>query len=196
MKFGYARVSTKDQSLDLQVEELKKIGCEKIFKEKISATKERPELEKMNKQLRSGDIVVIWKLDRLGRSLRHLVELGNFYSDQDVELISVQDKIDTTTPQGRLMFNLFATFAEFERELISERTRAGLERARKLGRTGGRPKGLSKESKQKAWAIMGMLDRKNEKGKPMHSAADIQKSLKIPKTTYYRLIEWAEDQKK
>lgn len=195
MKFGYARVSTKDQNLDLQIDALEKVSCEKIYKEKVSAVKERPVLEKMNAQLRKGDVVVVWKLDRLGRSLKHLVELGNYYREIGVELISIQDNIDTTTAQGRLMFNLFATFAEFERELISERTKAGLVRARANGRTGGRPKGLSKESKQKAWAIMGMLDQVDETGGPKHSAADIQKILGIPKTTYYRLIEWAESQK-
>lgn len=149
MKFGYARVSTKDQNLELQYTALKEIGCERIFSEKISAKKERPELEAMNNQLRAGDIVIVWKLDRLGRSLRQLVNFVNWYRGNDIQFISINDNIDTTTAQGRLTFNLFASFAEFEREMISERTKAGLEAARKQGRVRGRKKAYQKKTKSK-----------------------------------------------
>ena len=195
MKIGYARVSTQDQSLELQIEALQKAGCEKIFKEKVSSVKERPQLAKMNNILRAGDTVIIWKLDRLGRSLKHLIDLVNFYRENEVELISVQDNIDTTTAQGRLMFNIFATIAEFERELISERTKAGLNRAKKLGRTGGRPKGLTPESKRKAYAISTMLNQKNNDGSLKYSIGQIQKELNIKKGQYYRLVEWLDSER-
>jgi len=153
MKVGYARVSTRDQNLDLQLEALKNSGCEEIFSEKISAVKERPELEKMISILRKGDIVIVWKLDRLGRSLRHLI-----FREKGVEFISLNDNIDTTTIHGRLIFNIFASFAEFERELISERTKAGLEAARKKGRVGGRKPGLNKESQNKAYMAYALTE--------------------------------------
>lgn len=190
MKIGYARVSTQDQKLEMQLSELEQYGCEMIFKEKKSAVKNRPELEKMNAQLRKGDIVVIWKLDRLGRSLRHLINLVNEYKERGVELISLKDKIDTTTTPGRLMFNLFASFAEFERELISERTRAGLENAKKKGHYPGRKKGLSKQAQSKALAALQLLEGKNNM-----SVGEIQRHLGLSKPTYYRYIEWAKHEK-
>ncbi|MCW3789651.1 recombinase family protein [Plebeiobacterium sediminum] len=104
MKIGYARVSTQDQNLELQIEALMKFGCEEIFKEKKSAVKERPELEKMLMHLRSGDVVVVWKLDRLGRSLKHLIDLVTGFREKNVEFVSLNDSIDTTTIQGRLSF--------------------------------------------------------------------------------------------
>jgi DNA invertase Pin-like site-specific DNA recombinase len=151
MKIGYARVSTQDQNLDLQIDALNEFGCKKIFTDKASGAKTaRPELDKMLEQLREGDVVVIWKLDRLGRNLKHLVELVAQFNEQKVGLVSLNDPVDTTTAQGRLVFNIFASLAEFERDIISERTKAGLAAARKRGRKGGRPKGLSEEAQQKA----------------------------------------------
>ncbi|MCP4457011.1 MAG: recombinase family protein [Cytophagales bacterium] len=191
MRIGYARVSTKDQKLEMQLEALEEHGCELIFKEKKSAAKERPELDKMLAQLRKEDQVVVWKLDRLGRSLRHLVNLINKFNETGVQFVSLNDNIDTTTAQGRLMFNLFASFAEFERELISERTKAGLANARAKGRKGGRRPGLSKESQEKAWCVMRLLDTR-----PDMSAQDIQKEVGISKGTYYRYIDWAEKESK
>lgn len=185
MKIGYARVSTMDQKLEIQLTELKKYGCKKIYQEKKSAVKERPELEKMNAHLRSGDVVVVWKLDRLGRSLRHLINLVNDYKERGVQLVSINDNIDTTSPQGRLMFNLFATFAEFERELISERTKAGLKAARAKGHFSGRKPGLTPEAKKKAWAAL-HLSRDNK-----FSVSEILKQLSISKATYYRYVDWA-----
>ena len=143
MKIGYARVSTRDQKLDLQVDALKRAGCERIYQDVVSGSKAaRPALDDLLSQLRAGDVLVIWKLDRMGRSLRHLVELVGDLVTREVGLLSLNDPLDTTSAQVRLVFNLFASLAEFERELIRERTQAGLSAARARGRVGGRPKGL------------------------------------------------------
>ncbi|MEJ7738992.1 MAG: recombinase family protein [Chitinophagaceae bacterium] len=150
MIYGYARVSTEDQNLNLQLDALKKAGCTKIFKEKISAAKERPELRKMINLLKKGDSVVVWKLDRLGRSLRHLIDLVKNFEETNVKFISLKDNINTQSAQGRFIFNVFASLAEFERDIIRERTQAGLSAARARGRKGGRPKGLSLEAQLKA----------------------------------------------
>lgn len=130
MLIGYARVSTKDQNLELQLDALAKAGCEIIFQEKVSGVKaDRPELARMLGQLRQGDVVCIYKLDRLGRSLKNLLELVADFESRGVGLKSLTDAIDTTTPQGRLILNIFGSLAEFERDLIREKTRAGLEAA-------------------------------------------------------------------
>ena len=152
-KVGYARVSTAQQSPQLQIDALQSAGCQKIYQEIASGAKaQRPQLEQMLAQLRSGDVLVVWKLDRLGRSLTHLVQLVNQLLEQGVGLQSLNDPVDTTSAQGRLMFNIFASLAEFERELIRERTQAGLKSARARGRSGGRPKGLSEQAKLTAAA--------------------------------------------
>lgn len=153
MLLGYARVSTLDQNPDLQTDALKEAGCERLFIDKASGTKaNRPQLTKILEEARAGDTIVIWKLDRLGRSLNHLVELVAQLNDRRVGLRSLNDPIDTTTAQGNLIFNIFASLAEFERDLISERTKAGLAAARARGRHGGRPKGLPAASQAKAQA--------------------------------------------
>ena len=126
MKIGYARVSTKEQNLSLQMDALNREGCKRIFQEKISGAKaDRPELRKMIDQLREGDVIVTWKLDRLGRSIRDLINLVNEIQDKGAGLKSLNDSIDTTTPQGKLTFLLFASLAEVERHIIRERTKAG-----------------------------------------------------------------------
>lgn len=151
MKIGYARVSTQDQDLALQLDALQAAGCGKIYKEKITgSTRERPELQKLLDQLREGDIVVIWKLDRLARSLKDLVNLVNEIQEKGGALHSLNDQIDTTTPHGKFTFHVFAALAEFERDIIRERTKAGLTAARARGRVGGRPKGLSKKAQHTA----------------------------------------------
>ena len=151
MKIGYARISTKDQNLELQIDALKKAGCELIFTEIASGTKvDRVELGKLLSQIRVGDVVVVYKLDRLGRSLKHLLEVVAQLGKMDVAIQSICDAIDTTTAQGRLFFNIAGSFAEFERDLIRERTHAGLAAARARGRKGGRRQGMSKEAQQKA----------------------------------------------
>ena len=158
MKYGYARVSTRDQNPDLQVDRLRQVGCEQIFWETASGAKsDRPVLRSLLERMHAGDVLVIWKLDRLGRSLRDLVDLVGTLSEKDIALKSLQDPIDTTNSQGRLVFNLFASLAEFERDLIVERTQAGLSAARARGRQGGRPKGLSAAAEKKAIAGRGSL---------------------------------------
>lgn len=151
MKIGYARVSTEDQNLELQRDALIEEGCEQIFDEKISgAKKERPELDRLLSFVREGDVIVVWKLDRLGRSLKHLVELVDLLLHKNVGLKSLNDPVDTSTSQGRFVFNVFAALAEFERDVIRERTKAGLAAARARGRVGGRKKGLTPEAEDKA----------------------------------------------
>lgn len=141
MLIGYARVSTIDQNLELQIDELKKIGCEKIFSEKVTGTKaNRPELNELKKILRKGDTIVVWKLDRLGRGMRHLINLMQELEDAQIGFKSITEGIDTTTTTGKLIFHIFASLAEFERALIVERTQAGLKAGRARGRIGGRPK--------------------------------------------------------
>ena len=151
MKIGYARVSTKEQLLSMQVEALKEAGFVKIYEEIASGAKTvRPVLDELMRNLREEDTVVIWKLDRLGRNLVHLIYLTTVLLEKKVGLISLNDPIDTTTSQGRMIFGIFASLAEFERELIRERTQAGLKSARARGRNGGRPKGMSQDALEKA----------------------------------------------
>lgn len=184
MKIGYARVSTQDQKLELQLDELKRFGCETIFKEKLSGkNKTRPQLDKMIDQLRKGDTVVVWKLDRLGRSLKDLIELVSSFREKGVEFVSLKDGIDTGTATGRFTFNIFASLAEFEREIIRERTMAGLEAARARGRKGGRPSGLSKDALAKATSAK-ILYQSGEK-----TVKEIAQGLGISRATCYRYIE-------
>ena len=185
MKIGYARVSTRDQTLSMQVEALKEAGCAIAHEEVASGAKTaRVVLDEIMRNLRAGDTLVIWKLDRLGRSLRHLINLTAQLVDKKVGLISLNDPIDTTTVQGRLNFGIFASLAEFERELIRERTQAGLKSARARGRKGGRPKGMSKEAQEKATIaealyINGTIPVKK-----------IAEQLDISKTTLYLYLRY------
>lgn len=144
MIFGYARVSTDEQSDNAQVDALKNAGCERIFSEKLSGkSRQRPELERMLDTLRKGDTVVVQRLDRLGRSLRDLIELLDSLKSQQVSFISLNENIDTTTAVGELAFHIIGSIAQFERRLISERTKAGLDAARSRGRKGGRKPTMS-----------------------------------------------------
>jgi len=136
---GYARVSTQDQNLDLQIHALTNAGCQRIFEDKVSGTRaELPGLAKSLEMLREGDTFVVWKLDRLGRSVRQLVDLVGKLQNQNVQFKSLTDSIDTSTPSGRFFFHVMASLAEMERDLIVERTRAGLAAAIQLGRKSGR----------------------------------------------------------
>jgi len=140
MKIGYARVSTTDQSLNPQTDSLSEAGCEKLFSDVASGAKtQRPGLEKAIEFCRKGDILVVWKLDRMGRSMSHLIEMIQQLENKKVGFQSLTEKIDTTTAGGRLIFHLFGALAEFERDLIRERVQAGLKSARARGRKGGRP---------------------------------------------------------
>jgi DNA invertase Pin-like site-specific DNA recombinase len=143
MNIGYARVSTQDQNLDLQLDTLKEAGCEQIFTDKITGTKfDRPQLNELKKILRNGDTVVVWKLDRMGRGLRDMINLMKEFEDKGIGFKSLTEGIDTTTNTGKLVFNIFASLAEFERSLIVERTQAGLKAGRARGKVGGRPRKL------------------------------------------------------
>ncbi len=140
MKIGYARVSTQDQSTNMQLDALRAVGCERIFSEKASGAKtDRPELAKALEYARPGDVIVVWKLDRLARSMRQLIETMEMLRERGIALESLTEKIDTTSAQGKLVFGIFASLAEFERSLIRERVNAGLQAARARGRVGGRP---------------------------------------------------------
>ena len=148
MHFGYARISTTNQSLDSQTDALTAAGAERIFSDTISGTKrERPELAKILDQLRRGDVMTVTKYDRLARSLSDLLEIVKAIEEREAGFLSLAEDIDTTTPAGRLIFHVFASIAQFERERIAERTREGLASARKRGRIGGRPPALSADQK-------------------------------------------------
>ncbi len=149
MIFGYARVSTDEQNLDAQIDALTDAGAETIFKEKVTgSTRQRPQLEKLLEQLRKGDVVMISKYDRLARSLRDLIEIVELIKEKGAGFRSLAEDIDTTTSTGRLVFHVFGSIAEFERERIAERTREGLAAARKRGRVGGRPRALTPEQQK------------------------------------------------
>ena len=178
MLIGYARVSTLEQNLDLQKDALKKAGCERIFEDKESGAKtERPGLMKALEALRPGDTLVVWKVDRLGRSLKHLVETVQSLGERGVGFKSLQESLDTTTSGGKLVFHVFAALAEFERDIIRERTQAGLAAARARGRQGGRPKGRDERKRQAAIALSQDKSR---------SVSEICRMLGISRTSFYR----------
>ena len=179
MLIGYARVSTQDQNLDLQIEALTNAGCEKLFHDKTSGTRaERPGLSKVLETLREGDTLVVWKLDRLGRSVKNLVDLVSALQKQGIQFKSLTDAIDTGTSSGRFFFHVMASLAQMERELTVERTRAGLEVARKLGRKGGRKRRMTDSKIESAKRLLA-------NGVPPRDVA-LNLSVSIP--TLYRWI--------
>ncbi|MCX6116498.1 MAG: recombinase family protein [Proteobacteria bacterium] len=181
MKIGYARVSTKDQSLSMQIDALKQADCIQIHQEIAGGAKTaRPVLDEIIRNLRGEDTLVIWKLDRLGRNLAHLIQLTDNLIEKNVGLISLNDPIDTTSAQGRLIFGIFASL----RELIRERTQAGLKSARARGRKGGRPKGISQSAIEKA-AIAEALYK--DGSIPVKKIAE---QLGISKTTLYLYLRF------
>jgi DNA invertase Pin-like site-specific DNA recombinase len=180
MLIGYARVSTLEQNLDLQKDALAKAGCQQTFEDKESgANTERPGLARALEALRPGDTLVVWKLDRLGRSLKHLVETVQSLGERGVGFKSLQESIDTTTSGGKLVFHVFAALAEFERGIIQERTQAGLAAARARGRLGGRPPGRDERKRTAALALSQDKSR---------SVVEICRMLGISRTSYYRYI--------
>jgi DNA invertase Pin-like site-specific DNA recombinase len=181
MLVGYARVSTQEQTLDLQLDALKKAGCGRIFTDTISGAKqERRGLSEALEFMREGDTIVVWRLDRLGRSLKHLIETVTALAERRVGFKSLTEQIDTTTSGGKLIFHVFGALAEFERDLIRERTQAGLQAARARGRQGGRPRRLD-EKKIKMLQTL-YADKNN-------SVEDILATLKISKSTLYRYVD-------
>lgn len=188
MKIGYARVSTTDQHLALQRDALTAAGCEKIFEDVASGAKaERTGLNDALQFARKGDTIIVWKLDRLGRSLKHLIETVNELHDKGIGFASVQEKIDTTTSGGKLIFHVFGALAEFERELIRERTNAGLKAARARGKNGGRPPKLTPEKIEMIRAMV------SDTTIPINT---ICKQFGITKPTLYRYVPAAEKQRK
>ncbi len=185
MIVGYARVSTDDQTLALQLDALQAAGCEKVFRDTISGAKtERPGLSKALDHARNGDMLVVWRLDRLGRSLSHLIELIQALEGRGVGFKSLTEQIDTTTSGGKLIFHIFGALAEFERNLIRERTMAGLQAARARGRKGGRPRKPNTDTK--------IVMAKRLHADPNNSIADICKTLGVSRATLYRYLSLGE----
>src|SRR5215212_5969261 len=181
MQIGYARVSTNEQNLDSQRDALTKAGCEQIFTDQVSGTKaRRPGLEQALSHLRSRDTLVVWRLDRLGRSLRHLIDTVNDLQERGIGFKSLQESIDTTTSSGKLVFHIFGALAEFEREIIKERTRAALEEARTRGRFGGPKHKLT--SKQVEIVRQLYADKS-------HSLQEICDTFGISRTTLWRYVK-------
>lgn len=187
MLIGYARVSTHDQNPDLQKDALEVAGCKKVIIDKISGTvADRPGLTQIKTILRKGDTLVVWRLDRLGRSIKDLIEWVNYLEKQEVGLKSLQESIDTTTATGKLIFHIFAALAEFERNLILERTKAGLAAARARGRLGGRPKSLDKKERK---VVVDLYNKKELMVK------EICEMMNISKPTLYKYVRESQEVK-
>lgn len=181
MRIGYARVSTTEQNLDLQRDALKSAGCDRIIEDTAGGGKlQRSGLDRAREVLRCGDVLVVWRLDRLGRSLRHLIELMTEMEGQGIGFQSVTESIDTTTSGGKLVFHIFGALAEFERNLIRDRTHAGLEAARARGRKGGRRKKLDEKKRRLA------VDLYRQK---QHTLAEICGLVGITKPTLYAYVK-------
>ena len=181
MRIGYCRISTPEQDLSLQVDALNAAGCKRIFQDVASGAKDdRPELNRLFDILRAGDELVVWRLDRLGRSLRHLINIVESLREQNVGFLSLTENFDTSTNGGRLIFNIFASLADFERELIRERTKAGLESARARGRKGGRPRKLNSNQVR---TLKAMYDSRD------HSLSEIARTFNISRPTVYKYLE-------
>ncbi|GBF28404.1 DNA-invertase hin [bacterium MnTg02] len=177
MKLGYARVSTDDQSLDLQLDALR--DCDVIYQDIASGAKEdRLELTAMLKAARAGDTIIVWKLDRLARSIRQLIDIVERLREKEVEFCSLQESIDTSTPGGELVFHIFGALAQFEREMIRERTMAGLAAARARGRYGGRPKLLTKKDVKVVKAML-----------TTHSVTAVAEHFGVNRSTIYRNLQ-------
>lgn len=183
--FGYARVSTEQQNLDRQIDALKKYGCDVIYNEKMTGTKrDRPELAKMLDRMTEGDTVVIESLSRLGRSTKDLIELTELFQKKGVHLVSLKEQIDTSTSTGMLLFTLMSAIAQFERDVIADRTREGLRSARARGKTGGRPKAAPN-------AIRKAVKLYNTK---QYSIREIEELTGVKKSTLYRRLSERQDQ--
>src|ERR671917_436779 len=182
MNIGYARVSTQDQTLALHKDALEKLGCNKIFTDTAGGTKaERKGLEEALEYVREGDTLVVWRLDRLGRSLKHLIETITKLNNRKIGFKSIQENIDTTTSGGKLIFHIFGALAEFERDIIRERTNAGLTAARARGKKGGRPKSPLSEEKRLQLAKQMYENQTIPVG-------EICRSLHIPRSTFYKYV--------
>ena len=180
MRIGYARVSTDAQETHLQMDALKRVNCTRIYREKASGAKaERPELMRLLDNARKGDVVIVWKLDRLARSLRQLIDTAVLLNERGVELHSLTENINTTTPSGKLTFHIFAALAEFERDILRQRVNAGLRAARRRGRVGGRPKALGEADLKKARTLLRSGD---------YTKVQVAKDLKVSRHTLWRAL--------
>lgn len=180
MKIGYARVSTDAQETHLQMDALSRAKCARVYQEKASgANAERPELAKLLDTARKGDVVIVWKLDRLARSLRQLIDTAVMLDERGVELHSLTENINTATPSGKLTFHIFAALAEFERDILRQRVNAGLKAARRRGRVGGRPKALNEADLKKARALL----RSGE-----YSKVQVAQELEVSRHTLWRAL--------
>jgi DNA invertase Pin-like site-specific DNA recombinase len=180
MKIGYARTSTEDQNLNLQMDALEKYGCEKIFTDQVSgAIQDRKGLTEAITFARKSDSLVVWRLDRLGRSLQNLITTVNSLNEKGVAFVSLQESIDTTTANGKLTFHLFGALAEFERGLLRERTMAGLASARSRGRVGGRPEKLTPQKIEIAKTLL---------SNPKNKIFDVCNALQVSRSTLYRSL--------
>ena len=187
MKVGYARVSTHEQNLSLQKDALRQAGCGKIFNDQVSGAKvKRTGLQEAEAYVREGDTLVVWRLDRLGRSLKHLIETVTALEERGVGFQSLQESIDTTTSGGRLVFHIFGALAEFERNLIQERTRAGIAAARARGRKGGRPRALDAKKTQLLYQLYDEHKR---------AVKEICNILDISRSTLYAYLQRQEEAK-
>ncbi len=188
MHIGYARVSTQDQTLALQLDALKATGCERIFQDTASGTNtERKGLEQALDHVRAGDTLVVWRLDRLGRSLRHLIEAITALAARGIGFKSITEQIDTTTSGGKLIFHVFGALAEFERDIIRERTQAGLAAAGARGRRGGRPMAAGLGDPRKVAMAQALYNDKT------NAIADICRTLRISRATLYRYVGTASE---
>jgi DNA invertase Pin-like site-specific DNA recombinase len=186
MLIGYARISTGEQTLVLQEDALKRAGCEQLYQDVASGARtDRPGLEQTLSYIRPGDTLVVWRLDRLGRSLRHLIDTMTNLERQGIGFKSLQENIDTTTSGGKLVFHIFGALAEFERDLIRERTRAGLTAARARGRKGGRPRAAAFADPYRLAMAKKLYD---EKQTPVGT---ICATLKVSRATFYRYMDAA-----
>jgi DNA invertase Pin-like site-specific DNA recombinase len=190
MLIGYARVSTQDQTLALQQDALEKIGCTKIFTDTASGAKqERKGLDDALNYVREGDTLVVWRLDRLGRSLKHLIETITQLNNRNIGFKSITENIDTTTSGGKLVFHIFGALAEFERDIIKDRTNAGLSAARARGRLGGRPKAKTLDSPKKVALAQTLYENED------NTIDEICKTLNVSRATLYRYIKAKATQK-
>ncbi len=179
-KIGYARVSTTDQNLNRQIDLLTSYGVDRIYKEKMSGTKrERPELQKLLERMDSGDTVVIESLSRLGRSTKDLIELVEQFQLKNVQLVSLKESIDTSSSTGKLLFTIMSALAQFERDVIADRTKEGLQAARARGRTGGRPK-INQHKLQQAMKLYQTRQ---------HTASEIEELTGVKRSTLYRYLK-------
>lgn len=186
MKIGYARVSTDDQSLNMQLDALNKAGCERIYQEHASGKNtEREELSKMLDALREGDVIIVYKLDRISRSVQDLESLAKRFQEQGVEFVSLTDQIDTSTAMGRFFFHVMSAISELEHDIIVERTKAGLEAARARGKRGGRKALEKKKIKQ----MLALYDSKEM------SVSDVCEAVGVSKPTLYKYVRKRNDEK-